>query len=215
MAIRRRATRLCASLPLDKISGRGFLCDAVYDLRDLLDDFMRRGHVLRDAERRNREIHRILGRGSAPRGNGPLALDSSLAVSGAGHPTGVGAHPPLLQEEGQTAASEHPPRTHIIRRAVNCGLGGFRRIQLSRREKRPILRHLFWGLMLLLAVGLMTSGIGPIELIGDGLLALCLIKVGLKIHGHVIGGGPRRRLRFGARAGTEPAPPKSERSPGA
>ena len=208
MAIRGRATRLCASLPLDKISGRGFLRDAVYDLRDLLDDSMRRGHLLRDAERRNREVHRILGRGSAPRGNGPLALDSSLAVSGAGHPTGVGPHPPLLQEEGQTAASEHPLRTHIIRRAVNCGLGGFRRIQLSRREKRPVLKHLFWGLMLLL-------GIGPIELIGDGLLALCLIKAGLKIHGHVIGGGPRRRLRFGARAGTEPAPPKSERSPGA
>ncbi len=86
---------------------------------------------------------------------------------------------------------------------------------MPRREKRPVLGHLFWGLMTLLSVGLMMSGIGPIELIGDGLLALCLIKAGLKIHGHVIGGGPRRRLRFGARAGTEPAPPKSEPSPGA
>ena len=62
-----------------------------------------------------------------------------------------------------------------------------------------------WSLLALLAFGLILSGTGPFELVGDGLLALCLIKAGLKIHGHVIGGGPRRRVGFGTSPGPKPA----------
>ena len=73
--------------------------------------------------------------------------------------------------------------------------------------------QLSWGLLTLIAVALMYSGIGPLELLGDALIALCLLKAGLKVHGHVIGGGPRRRPRFGSQeepardAGSQNNPP--------
>ncbi len=42
--------------------------------------------------------------------------------------------------------------------------------------------QLSWGLLTLIAVALMYSGIGPLELLGDALIALCLLKAGLKVH---------------------------------
>ena len=76
--------------------------------------------------------------------------------------------------------------------------------------KRLRTGHVVWGLLMLISVAFILSGIGPVELLGDALLALCLIKVGLKVHGHVIGGGPRRRLRFGSKEAPTPTrPPES------
>ena len=60
-------------------------------------------------------------------------------------------------------------------------------------NRRRVLRSLVWMFLTLLSLVFIFSGIGAVELIGDGLLALCLIKAGLKIHGHVIGGPPKAR----------------------
>ena len=66
-------------------------------------------------------------------------------------------------------------------------------------RQRSMAGHIGWGLLTLVAMAFIFSGIGPIELVGDALLALCLLKAGLKVTGHVIGGGPRRRIRFGSK----------------
>ncbi|MFQ5916039.1 MAG: hypothetical protein ACE5JS_22935 [Nitrospinota bacterium] len=71
--------------------------------------------------------------------------------------------------------------------------------------RRPIAGHIGWGLLTLVSMAFIFSGIGPIEILGDALLALCLIKAGLKVTGHVIGGGPRRRVRFGAKQPPTPS----------
>ncbi|HJM41939.1 MAG: hypothetical protein QGH70_04835 [Nitrospinota bacterium] len=81
-----------------------------------------------------------------------------------------------------------------------------------KQGKRPKTGHIVWGLLTLLSVALIGSGIGPIELLGDALLALCLIKAGLKAHGHVIGGrrrgrGGTRRPRFGSKGAASPTRP--------
>lgn len=63
----------------------------------------------------------------------------------------------------------------------------------------------------MLSVAFIGSGIGPVELLGDALLALCLIKAGLKAHGHVIGGrrrgGRTRRPRFASKGAASPTRP--------
>ncbi|MFQ5692935.1 MAG: hypothetical protein ACE5IM_07835 [Nitrospinota bacterium] len=80
--------------------------------------------------------------------------------------------------------------------------------------RRKIAGPIGWGLLTLVSVAFMSSGIGPIEIVGDALLALCLLKAGLKATGHVIGGGPRRRLRFGSKRTPPGANPREEPSPG-
>ncbi|MEE8110864.1 MAG: hypothetical protein V3T44_07530 [bacterium] len=80
--------------------------------------------------------------------------------------------------------------------------------------RRRIAGRIGWGLLTLVSVGFIFSGIGPIEILGDALLALCLIKAGLKVTGHVIGGGPRRRIRFGSKRPPSTSNPEGEPSPG-
>ena len=86
---------------------------------------------------------------------------------------------------------------------------------MKRIKKRSALGIVAWSLLALFASGLIVLGTGPFQLVGDGLLALCLIKAGLKIHGHVIGGGPRRRFRFGTSPGPKPKASESKSLPNA
>jgi hypothetical protein len=58
-------------------------------------------------------------------------------------------------------------------------------------DRRRVLGSLGWGFLTLIALAFIFSGIGVVELIGDALLALCLVKAGLKVHGHIIGGPPK------------------------
>ena len=79
-----------------------------------------------------------------------------------------------------------------------------------KQGKRLKAGHIVWGLLTLLSVAFIGSGIGPVELLGDALLALCLIKAGLKAHGHVIGGrrrGRTRRPRFASKGAASPTRP--------
>ena len=85
-----------------------------------------------------------------------------------------------------------------------------------KQGKRLKAGHIVWGLLTLLSVAFIGSGIGPVELLGDALLALCLIKAGLKAHGHVIGGrrrgggGGARRPRFASKEAASPARPPED-----
>ena len=85
-----------------------------------------------------------------------------------------------------------------------------------KQGKRPKAGLIVWGLLTLLSVAFIASGIGPLELLGDALLALCLIKAGFKAHGHVIGGrrrgkggrgGRARRPRFASKGAASPTRP--------
>ena len=85
-----------------------------------------------------------------------------------------------------------------------------------KQGKRLKAGHIVWGLLTLLSVAFIASGIGPVELLGDALLALCLIKAGLTAHGHDIGGrrrgggGGARRPRFRSKeAASPPRPPEN------
>lgn len=80
--------------------------------------------------------------------------------------------------------------------------------------QRRVAGHIGWGLLTLISVAFISSGIGPLELLGDALLALCLLKAGLKVTGHVIGGGPRRHARFGSKRASHAASPQEGPSPG-
>lgn len=80
-------------------------------------------------------------------------------------------------------------------------------------DRRRVVGSLGWAFLTLLSLAFIFSGIGIVELIGDGLLALCLIKAGLKVHGHVIGGPPKasRSSRFRPKSSIPPEGPVARR----